>query len=247
MPNPVYAWLKIDTGMHRLGFPLAKVRSAYERLQACGNVAGQIRLMTHFACASEPDNPMTSEQVQAFNRACEGVPGERSLANSAGVLNFPQSHADWVRPGIMLYGVSPLPAGRAADHQLRPVMSLVTELISIKQVEQGGAVGYGSRWHCPEAMPVGIVAAGYGDGYPRHVVSGTPILINGHRAAVIGHVSMDMLAVDLRQVSNPAVGDAVELWGSRLPIEEVAEHAGTIPYELMCGVQKRLNFEIQNG
>jgi alanine racemase len=203
--------------------------------------------MTHFADASDRSNPMTREQLQVFNSVCAGLQGERSLANSAAVIAWPQTHGDWVRPGLMLYGVSPMDAGTAVDHDLKPVMSLVSELISVKDLRQGDPVGYGAEWRCPEAMPVGIVATGYGDGFPRHAGSGTPIIIRGIEAMIIGNTSMDMLAVDLRNIPDARVGDRVELWGPHLPVEIIARHAGTIPYEILCAVHKRLPFIEHHG
>ena len=244
---PVKVWLKIDSGMHRLGFPPDEVAMIWQRLQQCKNVAFQPRLMTHFAAANERDNTMTAEQLRIFNTATAGTEAQRSLANSAAILAWPATHADWVRPGLMLYGVSPIQNETAADHDLRPVMSLVSELISVRSLQGGEAVGYGASWRCPEAMLIGIVAAGYADGFPRHAGSGTPIIVNGQRACIIGNTSMDMLAVDLRGVSHARVGDPVELWGANLPVEEIAQRAGTIPYELLCGVHKRLDFIEKHG
>ena len=247
LPSPVKVWLKVDSGMHRLGFHPADVASAWQRLRQCQNVAEWPRLMTHFAAANERDNAMTAEQLRNFNTACGHIKAELSLANSAAILAWPQTHGDWVRPGLMLYGVSPMQNETAAELGLRPVMSLLSELISVKYLQRGESVGYGASWRCPEAMPVGIVAAGYADGFPRHAGTGTPIIINGQRASIIGNTSMDMLAVDLRGVRNARVGDPVELWGAGLPIEEIAQHAGTIPYELLCGVHKRLDFVEKYG
>jgi len=147
-----------------------------------------------------------------------------------------------VRPGLMLYGVSPMDDTVAADHGLRPAMSLESRLISVKTLKRGDAVGYGATWSCPEDMPVGIVAAGYGDGFPRHAGSGTPVMVDGVRSQIVGNASMDMLCVDLRPRPQARVGDPVQLWGDQLPVEEVAKHAGTISYELLCGVQPRLQF-----
>ena len=244
---PVSVWLKIDSGMHRLGFNPADVTTVWQRLKQCKNVAAQPRLMTHFAAANERDNPMTTEQLRIFNNATAGIPAERSLANSAAILAWPATHADWVRPGLLLYGVSPMQNDTAAELGLQPVMSLVSELISVKLLRRGEPVGYGASWRCPVAMPVGIVAAGYADGFPRHAGSGTTIIVNGQRASIIGNTSMDMLAVDLRGINNARVGDPVELWGAQLPIADIAQHAGTIPYELLCGVHKRLEFIERNG
>ena len=244
---PVNVWLKIDSGMHRLGFNPEDTDSVWQRLIDCNNVAQHPRLMTHFACANEQHNPMTMEQLRVFNDACGHIEAERSLANSAAILGWRETHADWVRPGLMLYGVSPVEERFAAEFDLRPVMTLESELISVKHLKRNDPVGYGASWYCPQDMPVGIVASGYADGYPRHARSGTPIIVSGQRAGIIGHTSMDMLAVDLRSVKNPQVGDPVELWGPQLPVEEVALHAGTVPYELLCGVHKRLGYVINYG
>lgn len=241
-PSPtINVWLKIDSGMHRLGFQPGMVAAAWRRLRECPAV-GEIRLMTHFAAASERDNPMTREQLQVFNSVCIDLQGERSLANSAALIAWPQTHADWVRPGLMLYGVSPMDDGTAADHDLKPVMSLESELISVKALKQGDTVGYGATWSCPEDMSVGIVATGYGDGFPRHAKTGTPIMVRDIQTMIIGNTSMDMLAVDLRRIPEARTGDSVELWGPQLPVESIARHAGTIPYEILCAVHKRLRF-----
>ena len=244
--TPLKVWLKLDSGMHRLGFPPARVRDAHRRLLECGAVDKDIRLMTHLAVASDRAHPMTRQQLAEFDRVCRDLRGERSIANSAGILAWPDSHRDWVRPGLMLYGVSPLEDTTAADHDLRPVMTLRSRLISVKPIGKGESVGYGASWICPEDMLVGIIATGYGDGFPRHARSGTPVLVNDVRCAIIGYPSMDMLTVDLRQYPTARVGDEVQMWGESLSVQEVAGHAGTVPYELLCGVHKRLEF-IEHG
>ncbi len=237
----VKVWLKVDSGMHRLGLDPVDVRNSWLRLKNCASVQGDIRLMTHLANASDPDSPMTLAQLELFKRTCEGLEAARTVANSAGIIAWPQSHADYVRPGLMLYGVSPMDNCTAVDHGLLPVMSLQSTLISIRQVNKGEPVGYGADWICPEDMPIGIVAAGYGDGFPRHGRAGKPIIINGKRSQIIGHPSMDMLTVDLRNIPSVKTGDPVELWGNSLPVEEVAKYANTIPYELLCAaVHNRL-------
>ena len=242
LARPLRVWLKVDSGMHRLGFEPGEAAAVHARLQRCKSVAAPLRLMTHLANASNAEDDFTAVQIETFGRACAGLEGERSIANSAGVIAWPDSRCQWVRPGLMLYGVSPLSGTRASDHELRPVMALRSELISVKRLKRGDAVGYGGAWRCPQDMEVGVVAAGYADGYPRHAQSGTPVLVKDRRAGIVGIPSMDMLSVDLRNVSGAAVGDAVELWGPELPIEEVAEYAGTAPYELLCGVHKRLSY-----
>lgn len=246
-PGALRVWLKIDSGMHRLGFEAGDVSEVMSRLQSLANVDGDIILMTHLATANEPANSMSEKQLDTFSQARQGIVAESSIANSAAIISCPQSHGDWVRPGLMLYGVSPLEDSQAADHDLKPVMSLQSQLISVKTLQKGESVGYGASWRCPSDTVIGIVAAGYGDGFPRHARSGTPTLVNGKRASIIGNASMDMLTVDLSAQPDAAVGDPVELWGSQLAIEEVAMYATTIPYELLCGVHKRLTFEEING
>jgi alanine racemase len=243
----IRVWLKLDSGMHRLGFDIKKLSSVWSRLQVCDSVSDEIIMMTHLAAANEINNPMTSVQLDAFASACESFTAERTIANSAGIVGSPDSHADWVRPGLMLYGVSPMQDSIASDHNLQPVMSLESRLISVKNLNKGESVGYGASWRCPSDTTIGIVAAGYGDGFPRHAKSGTPTLVNGKRASIIGNASMDMLTVDLSAQPQAKVGDPVELWGTSLAIEEVASYAGTIPYELLCGVHKRLAFVEKNG
>ncbi|MEX2523557.1 MAG: alanine racemase [Gammaproteobacteria bacterium] len=238
--SPIRVWLKVDSGMHRLGFDPEDVSKAWNRLRECDAVDNDIRLMSHLANAGDSASTMVGEQLACFNEACRELDGRRSMANSAGILHWPDSHYDYVRPGLMLYGVSPMDDDIGAVHGLRPVMTLESQLISVKHLEKGDPVGYGATWSCPEAMPVGIVAAGYGDGFPRHAGSGTPVNVNGVRSQIVGHASMDMLCVDLRPLPHARVGDPVQLWGEQLPVEEVARHAGTIPYELLCDVQTRL-------
>ncbi|MDH5785796.1 MAG: alanine racemase [Chromatiales bacterium] len=232
-------WLKVDTGMHRLGVPAEGARLQWQRLSAITNIE-VIGLMTHLANADDLSDPKTEQQLALFADCCGDLPGERTIANSAALLGWPESHADWNRPGISLYGVSPFLNGRGEQHNLRPVMTLRSELIAINQLKKGDAIGYGGSWHCPEDMAVGVVAVGYGDGYPRHAQSGTPVLISGKRVSLIGRVSMDMITVDLRGLPDARVGDEVVLWGEGLPVEEIAEYASTIPYELLCGVTGRV-------
>jgi alanine racemase len=238
--RPLKVWLKVDSGMHRLGFAPAEVESAYSRLTRCAAVDSDIRLMTHLADASDPSSPMTTLQLNVFNQACSGIKGQRSIANSAGIVAWSDTQADYIRPGLLLYGVSPVENRLAADYGLVAAMTLRSKITSIKAVHKGETVGYGAEWSCPEDMLVGIVAAGYGDGYPRHGKSGTPIIVHGQRTQVIGNPSMDMLTVDLRGIEGVQIGSDVELWGNALPVEEVARHAQTISYELLCAVHKRV-------
>ncbi|MGQ0659133.1 MAG: alanine racemase [Chromatiales bacterium] len=243
-PATLDVWLKIDTGMHRLGIPPESVPETWRRLRACPAVRQPVRLMTHLASAQERGQPSVVEQLRIFAAATAGLPGERCIANSAGLMAWAEARADWVRPGLMLYGVSPFADSTAAEEGLQPVMTLASALIAVRELRAGETVGYGATWRCPENMPVGVVAIGYGDGYPRHAASGTPLLVNDRRAALIGRPSMDMLTVDLRNVPDARVGDPVVLWGEELPVEEVARHADTIPYALLCGVRMRVHFEV---
>lgn len=235
----VDVWLKVDSGMHRLGFPPQRVQEVHRRLAACKRV-GTIRFMTHLARADDRDCGYTREQLAAMERACGALAGERSLANSAGTLAWPQSHGDWVRPGIMLYGASPFCDGRPERPPLRPAMVLESRLVAVSQRQSGDLIGYGGTYACPESMPVGVVSIGYGDGYPRHAPTGTPVLVGGVRTQTVGRVSMDMLCVDLRPCPEARVAERVVLWGDGLPAEEVADHAGTIAYELFCQVTARV-------
>lgn len=233
-------WLKLDSGMHRLGFNNKEFTVAYHRLSHCRAVRQPISLMTHLANADHFDDDMTLRQFQQFQRVTTGFTGERSVANSAGVLGWPECCADWVRPGIMLFGASPFVDKNGRDYDLKPVMTLRSRLLAIKSLQSGDAVGYGGEWVCSRPIRMGIVAVGYGDGYPRSAVSGTPVLINDQRAELIGRVSMDMISVDLSDCVSAKIGDSVVLWGEGLPVEEVARCASTIPYTLLCGVTQRV-------
>lgn len=236
----VAAWLKVDSGMHRLGIAPADAHEAHRRLSRCAAVRAPVRVMTHLADADERHSSATSRQLEVF-RACTGeLEVEASIANSAGVLAWPHAGGEWVRPGIMLYGVSPFFAETGTDHALRPVMTLTTRLFAVNSVPAGGAVGYGGTWIAPEDMLVGAAAAGYGDGYPRHVPSGTPVLVDGVPVPLIGRVSMDSVTLDLRGHPSARVGAQVTLWGEALPVETIARAAGTIGYELLCRVGSRV-------
>lgn len=238
IPNAL--WLKIDSGMHRLGFPPEDAASVHAELESLRGATPTI-LMSHFACADEPQNPMTQQQINRFDVSIAGIPGMVSLANSAAVLNFPQSHRDYIRPGIMLYGVLPSQHNANVCPGLQCAMTLQCDLIAINQCKAGDTVGYGAVYTCPENMRIGVAAIGYGDGYPRQAKNGTPVLLNGKRSALVGHVSMDMVTIDLRGHKNAKVGDQVTLWGDGLPVEEVATWCDVIPYQLICGVTARVN------
>ncbi len=237
--TPVDVWLKIDTGMHRIGFDSGRAGEAFRRLRACRGV-GSLGLLSHFARADNPLDDATVLQIRQFQAFAAAVGGERSIANSAGIVAWPESRMEWVRPGIMLYGASPVIGQPAGAYGLEPVMTLHSEVIAVNRWRRGDAIGYGGDWRCPEDMPVGVVAIGYGDGYPRHAPSGTPVLVNGRRVPLIGRVSMDMITVDLRTQPDTRVGDPAVLWGRGLPVEEIAAHAGTISYELLCHVAPRV-------
>ncbi len=242
LSNQVTCWLKVDTGMHRLGFPIGEAMDAYNVLRACGSVADGVGLMTHLSNADDPQNPETDHQIRLLKPLIEQTGAIGSIANSGGILNWPDSHLDWVRPGIMLYGSSPFIGKTGVDDGLLPVMTLQSCLIAIHDFKKGDGVGYGKTWICPDDMTIGAVAIGYGDGYPRHVPSGTPVLLNGEIVPLVGRVSMDTITVDLSTQPQAKVGDRVTLWGEGLAAETVAEHAGTISYELYCQVTGRVEF-----
>lgn len=233
-------WLKVDTGMHRIGIAPDEALAAWHRLADCASVAGPPVLMTHLACADDAEHPATRAQLARFAPLVRSSGAPWSMANSAGLLGWPETHGAWVRPGIMLYGISPFLGARAEQMDLRPVMTLETRLIAVNRVPRGESIGYGATWKAPEDMVVGVAAAGYGDGYPRHAPSGTPVLVNGRRAALVGRVSMDMISMDLRGQPHAAPGDPVVLWGRGLPAEEVAARVGTIAYELVTRVSPRV-------
>lgn len=238
----VKVWLKVDSGMNRLGVLPGQVRALWQRLAECPRVLDRPRLMTHLANADDRDDPYTLEQVRAFDACVGDLPGERSIANSAGVLGFPQTRADWVRPGIALYGISPFSRGTGVELGLRPVMTLVTRLLSVKEIPAGVPVGYGGIWRSPESMRIGVAAIGYADGYPRSAPAGTPVLVEGARAKVVGRVSMDLLTVDLRGIPAARVGSEVVVWGGELPVEEVARAIECSPYELVAGLGRRVEY-----
>jgi alanine racemase len=240
--DPIRCWLKLDSGMHRLGFAPECVRDAHARLQAMPAVAGDIVLMNHFASSDEFEKPQTREQLRVFAEATAGLPGARSLANSAAVLGWPESHADWVRPGGALYGISVVDGRPGGNFGLRPAMTLATRLIAVNHISKGERIGYSATWQCPEDMPVGVAAIGYGDGYPRSVPAGTPVLVNGLATDIIGRVSMDLMTIDLRAQPTAKPGDPVVLWGEGLPVETIAAAAGTIGYEPVCSITRRVRF-----
>lgn len=247
-PAPLCAWLKIDTGMNRLGIAPSQVAGAIARLRQSG--VKRIGLMSHLACADAVGDPRTAAQLKRFRRATDARRLERSLANSAAVMKWPKTHFQWVRPGIMLYGGSPLLGAHGPELGLRPVMRLEARLLAVKRVARGGAIGYGGDFVAPRPMRVGVVGFGYGDGYPRTLdragASAAPpaVLIGGARAPLVGRVSMDLLSVDLSACEDAAIGRKVTLWGDGLSVDEVANWAGTLSYELLCKISERVAREL---
>jgi alanine racemase len=237
LPTPIEVFLKINTGMNRLGLPPAMLREALERLRFARG-AGEVTLMTHFACADDAQG--IAGQLEVFERAIAGLRLPVSLANSAALLRYPEAARGWVRPGIMLYGASPFAEQAAATLGLRPAMTLESRLIAVQEVAAGETIGYGATFRAQAPLRVGVVACGYADGYPRHAGTGTPVLVRGQRTRTLGRVSMDMLCVDLSGISGAEVGAPVVLWGEGLPVEDVAAAAGTISYELLCAMASRV-------
>ncbi|MBL0141361.1 MAG: alanine racemase [Betaproteobacteria bacterium] len=237
LPAPIDLYLKINTGMNRLGFAPGEAKNVLLRLQATG-AAKSITLMTHFATADGPEG--VHEAMNRFETSTHGIDLPRSLANSAAILTHPRTHADTVREGIALYGASPFTDRSAQGFGLVPAMTLRSQLIAVQDVGPGDPVGYGATFYAPHAMRIGVVACGYADGYPRHAPNGTPVLVEGVRVPTAGRVSMDMITVDLTAVPGARAGSDVVLWGEGLPIDEVAHAAGTVGYELMCALAPRV-------
>ena len=237
-------WLKIDTGMNRLGFRPADFPAALARLEKLQPAPLELRLVTHLARADDRDETVTRAQLSRFDALIGQHHYATSIANSAGIFGSMQAHGDWMRPGLALYGVSPFADQIGADLGLQPVMTLESTVIATRAISRGESVGYGGAWEAARDSSVAIVAAGYGDGLPRGLPSGTPVLIDGRRAPTAGRVSMDMIAVDVTDLPPVTVGTTAVLWGAQLPVEEIARHAGTIPYELLCGVSQRVPLEL---
>jgi alanine racemase len=239
--EPFRVWLKFDSGMNRLGFKGDEFETARRELSALTRVKSPINLFTHLACADDPELPATNQQLGRFAEVTHSLPGERSIANSAAMMSFPQAQADWVRPGLLLYGVSPFEGSIGADFGLKPAMTLHSHLIAVKELVAGERVGYGGDWTAARPTRLAVAAVGYGDGYPRSLGSGSPVLVNGRRAPLAGRVSMDMIGIDVTDLPQiPKLGDPVILWGAGLPVEEIAVWAETVPYELLCGISQRV-------
>jgi len=242
LARPLTVWLKIDTGMHRLGFAPHELTEVHARLSDNRNVA-HVVVMSHFACADDTANPATTNQLAVFRQACNAIEPSVSLANSSAILAWPQTHGGWIRPGIMLYGSSPLVSDHAAAKPLIPVMHLESRLIAIHDLAAGESIGYGGRYTCRKPTRVGVVAIGYADGYPRHAPDGTPVAVNGKRTRLIGRVSMDMLTLDLTGQPEAQLGDRVQLWGDLVSANEVANRSETIAYELFTSITRRVHFQ----
>jgi alanine racemase len=232
-------WLKINTGMNRLGIFLFEANKIIEKLKQKTWIE-DIILMTHLSDAEMQCDKKTFLQCEAIEKLASQYSLTMSIANSAAIINYPQFHYDWVRPGIMLYGVSPIPETLGRDYNLEVTMELKSYLLDVRKQKKGDQIGYNSSWTCPEDMPLGIIGIGYGDGYPRNINTGTPVWINGKTCPIVGKVSMDLITVDLRPSSNTKIGDSVELWGKNLPVEIVAKYANTIPNELLTHISPRL-------
>lgn len=246
LPQAVRVWIKLDSGMHRLGFPPQQIEEIYARLCACPQVCQPVNLLSHFSCADEtPDSGTTYQQLTCFNQSLTGnTTVQRSLAASAGILRWPQAHFDWIRPGIILYGVSPFDDTRTgADFGFQPVMTLGSRLIAVRAHPAGAPVGYGGQWRSHQATRLGVIAFGYGDGYPQYAPSGTPVLVNGRQVPIVGRVSMDMICVDLGAGSQDRPGDPVIFWGDSLPVERIARATNSSAYELLTRLTVRLQYQ----
>ena len=239
-PGPVRIWLKVETGMHRLGFTPQMLDQVCEDLLKLPNVDRDLVLCTQPACADDLENPMTNQQLAIMQACARKYHLGMSVANSAAIMAWPDTHAEWNRPGYMLYGNSPMGAYDSDSSGLQPAMTMKSEIVTVKKLVAGEGAGYGQNWVADKDTVTGTVAIGYGDGYPRHAPNGTPVLVNGQRAKLVGRVSMDLISVDLTRVENVKVGDPVELWGEQLSVNEVAAFAGTIGYELLAGLTGRV-------
>lgn len=239
-PYRFRVWMKINTGLNRLGFDPEHAERAYRMLNACPNVVQPMVVMSHFVAPERQDHTITQRQALTFHELTQGWDNPKSLAKSAAIIDWPDTHLDWVRPGIMLYGMSPFANKTGQDLGLEPVMTLKTLLVRVDNRHQGDNLGYGATWSCPQDMPIGVIAMGYADGYPCFLPQGAPVLVGGVQCQIIGRVCMDLMLVDLRQAPGAKAGDEVVLWGRGLPVEKVARAAQTIPYTLTTGVTSRV-------
>jgi alanine racemase len=240
LSKPIKIWLKMDSGMHRLGVHPDQYEAAYQELKSLSQVE-EVVLMSHFASADEPQKNTTAEQISCFDAVASKLDAPVSLANSAGTMAHPDARRSWQRPGIMLYGATPFAESQELADQLKAAMTLSSEVIAVRELQPGDAVGYSGKWVCDKPSRVGTVAMGYADGYPRHAKNGTPVLVDGKLTQIIGRVSMDMLAVDLTALPEAGVGSHVEFWGDNLKASEVATYCDTIPYTLFTGITRRVH------
>lgn len=249
--KPLTIWLKLDTGMHRLGLNPSAFIKAYQQLSSSHKIE-KVITMTHFSSADEIEYGKTTSQLErllecrqqlaAMSNGVDLSKLETSTANSAGIIAWPESHGDWIRPGLMLYGVNPIQAHSELSRKLIPAMTFSSQVIAVNTIGHGESVGYNEQWTSTRSSRIGVIAIGYGDGYPFKAKEGTPVLINGHRVPLVGKVSMDLITVDITDFPDVAVGDSVTLWGKDLPVTEIANCADTIPYELLTGLTSRVTF-----
>lgn len=243
IPLPIKAWIKIDTGMGRLGFSLDEAKFAIEQLTQDPRILKPIGIMSHFACSEDSGSYKNKEQISNFQHFVKNFPkAELSICNSGGVFNFPELASDYVRPGLAMYGISPIAGIDAAVLNLKPVMTLQARLIAIKDFLKNSTIGYGARYVCNNKMRIGVIAIGYGDGYPRSAKDGTPLLVSGKKCQIVGRVSMDMITIDLKNCPEAKMGDVVTLWGEGLPLEEVVPFTQNSAYDILTSVQQRIKF-----
>ena len=247
--QPLTIWLKINTGMNRLGFAISHIPKVWQILNACPFVK-EIVVMSQLAFASQPSHAITLSQIGKFqtivdNFQQQGYAFKKSLASSAALLTQPSITYDWVRPGLSLYGVSPILESLASDYSLQPVMTLRAKIIAIQNPQKGEIIGYQARYACQASKRIGVVSIGYGDGYPQNAPDGTPVFVNNGYVPIIGQVSMDMLTIDLSTQPKTKIGDSVTLWGKNLPIEKIAYHTQRSTYELLCGIEREINQRLE--
>lgn len=240
--KPIKIWFKINTGMGRLGFDLDKANEIYKKLNNHPKLIHPIGIISHFACADDPINPLNQIQIDNFSAFVKDKKGPKSFCNSAAIFSFEDDLYDVVRPGLSLYGISPFLKKSANELGLKPVMNLLTKITAISNKKSGDNIGYGNHYTCPKDMKIGVIAIGYGDGYPRTARDGTPVLVNNIRCPLVGKISMDMATIDLSAYPDAKIGDNVILWGENLPIEEIAINTDSIPYDIICSVQQRVKF-----
>lgn len=240
LKQPISVWLKVDTGMHRLGLPPAGIADAVIRLRVSANCAKDVVVCTHLASADLPDSKDTQRQLEVFDASTAGLDVRQSISNSAAILAIPATHRDWNRPGYMLYGMAPFTAAVASASELLPAMTLRSRIIALREVAPSESVGYRGRWKATSKSVIATVAIGYADGYPRHVPNGTPTLVNNQVAPLVGAVSMDMITIDVTAIDSVCVGTPVVLWGPGLSVNTIASAAETIGYELLTRVSRRV-------